>query len=76
MKRARSAILCVALGIACTTQAATDFQKRTAIDKGLKYLAQTQQANGRWIYSGGVEDTAATGAALLAFMEEGYKPGK
>jgi hypothetical protein len=67
--------MCVVLGLACTAQSATDVQKRAAIDKGLTYLAQTQQVNGRWIYSGGVEDAAATGAALLAFMEEGYRPG-
>lgn len=76
MKRIHGIVVCVAFGLACTTQAATDVAKRAAIDKGLEYLAQTQQTNGKWVYSGGVEDTAATGAALLAFMEEGYRPGQ
>ncbi len=75
MRKVRSGSLCIVLCLVCTTQAATEVQKRTAIDKGLEYLAQTQQANGKWVYSGGVEDTAATGAALLAFLEEGYAPG-
>lgn len=75
MKRAQMIALGVACSLVCAAQAATDVQKRAAIDKGLEYLAQSQQADGRWVYSGGVEDTAATGAALLAFMEEGYGPG-
>jgi hypothetical protein len=36
-------------------------------------LAPQQQSNGRWIY-GGSGDVAATGAALLAFIEEGNTP--
>jgi hypothetical protein len=50
--------------------AATEAEKRTAIDDGLAWLASQQQANGSWRYSGGVEDAASTGAALLAFLEE------
>jgi len=76
MRRTRTVALCVVICLAGAVQGATDVQKRTAIDKGLEYLAQTQQANGKWVYSGGVEDTAATGAALLAFLEEGYQPGQ
>jgi hypothetical protein len=53
-----------------STQAATEADKRAAIDNGLAYLASQQQADGRWAYSGGVEDAASTGSALLAFLEE------
>jgi hypothetical protein len=68
-------ILCGVLVLAAGTQAATEAEKQAAIDKGLEYLAQTQQPSGQWIYSGGSEDTAVTGAALLAFLKEGYAPG-
>jgi hypothetical protein len=50
--------------------AATETEKRTAIDNGLSWLADQQQADGSWRYSGGVEDAASTGAVLLAFLEE------
>ncbi|MDO9073066.1 MAG: PEP-CTERM sorting domain-containing protein [Rubrivivax sp.] len=60
-----------ALGVmAGSAQAATEAQKRAAIDSGLAYLATQQQADGRWVYSGGAEDGASTGSALLAFLEE------
>jgi hypothetical protein len=68
-------ILCGVLCLVGTAQAATEAQKQAAIDRGLEHLAQIQQGDGRWLYSGGVEDTAATGAALLAFLEEDYAPG-
>jgi hypothetical protein len=54
-------------------QGATEQQKRDAIDKGLVWLAQNQQADGRWAYGGGgfnENDVAATGAALLSFLED------
>jgi len=63
------AVACAALS-ATTAYAATEAQKRAAIDSGLAWLASHQQVDGRWVYSGGVEDTAATGAAVLAFLEE------
>lgn len=50
--------------------AATEAQKRAAIDNGLAWLASSQQGNGRWIYDNSYGDTAATSAALLAFLEE------
>jgi hypothetical protein len=56
--------------IPVAAQAATEAQKRAAIDSGLAYLASQQMADGRWVYSGGVEDAASTGSALLAFLEE------
>ena len=49
-----------------------------AIERGLKYLASIQRADGRWTLSGAGEevtlrsDTAATGLALLAFQGAGY----
>lgn len=68
--------MCTTFVLLGVVHGATDVQKRAAIDKGLEYLAQTQQTSGKWVYSGGVEDVAATGAALLAFLEEGYGPGQ
>lgn len=57
--------------MAVSAQAATEAQKRAAIDNGLAYLATQQQADGRWIYDNSAEgDTSATGATLLAFLEE------
>lgn len=53
-------------------QASTSADKQAAIDKGLAYLASTQQANGSWNYGG--YEPAATAAALLAFVEQKYKP--
>ena len=67
----------IALAVATTSLgalAATEAQKQAAIAGGLGYLAAQQQANGRWIYDGGTGDVAATGAALLAFIEEGHTP--
>jgi len=56
-------------------QGATEAQKQAAIDKGLEYLASNQQADGRWNYGDDNYDTAATGAALFAFLDEGYSAG-
>ena len=55
-----------------SARGATETQKQDAIDAGLAYLLSTQQANGRWEYGDDYYDTAATGAALFAFLEEGY----
>lgn len=54
--------------------AATETEKQTAIDSGLAYLAATQQGDGRWEYGDAGSDIGATGAALLAFIEEGHTP--
>jgi len=48
--------------------AATEQQIVNAIDGGLTYLDNTQQAGGYWNYSGYEE--AATGAAVSAFMSQ------
>ena len=53
-------------------QASTSAEKQAAIDKGLAYLASTQNADGSWNY--GFSNIAPTGAALLAFTEQKYKP--
>ncbi|MHC4463405.1 MAG: PEP-CTERM sorting domain-containing protein [Planctomycetota bacterium] len=58
-----------------TVQAATEDQKQDAIDAGLAYLAGTQQGDGRWEYGDTGSDVSATGAALLAFLEEDYSAG-
>jgi hypothetical protein len=69
-------IVVFVLGAAGITQASTSAEKQAAIDKGLAYLAATQNANGSWSngYGGGTFASAFTGAALLAFTEQKYKP--
>ena len=49
---------------------------RTAITKGLDYLAKEglQKADGSW--GSGQNDVAETSAALMAFMLKGYIPGR
>lgn len=64
----------VVLLVAGVGQTATEAQKQAAIDKGLEWLAQNRWG-GYWWYGAWPETTAATSAALLAFMEQGYKPG-
>lgn len=71
LKATITAVAAAALGaMALSAYAATEADKRAAIDSGLAYLADQQQADGRWNYSNSVEDGASTGAALLAFLEE------
>jgi hypothetical protein len=71
-----SAILAVGLllGLANVAHAATEAEKQAAIDAGLAWLAGQQQADGHWEYGDTGADVAATGAALLAFIEEGNTP--
>ena len=69
-----SLLLVFLVTLAGMSHAATNAQKQLAIDKGLEWLASKQQANGSWSYSYGGTD-GATGAALLAFVEQKYKPG-
>lgn len=74
MQRATVWILAVALvGLAlgpAVSMAATEQEKRDAIDAGLAYLASIQQGDGRWEYGPDPEDTAATASAVLAFAED------
>jgi hypothetical protein len=66
-----TALVLAAAGLA---QASTSAEKQAAIDRGLAYLASTQQANGSWTTgSAGGYPMAQTGAALLAFTEQYYK---
>jgi len=57
---------------------ATEVQKAAAVRTGLNWLAQQQQANGRWLYFSGSagDDTAVTGNVLQAFMAAGFCPGQ
>ncbi len=72
MKRILTIFLCVGLiGLWCVpnSMAATEAEKRAAIDAGLAYLAANQNASGNW--GGGTDYAlAGTGAALLAFLDE------
>jgi hypothetical protein len=77
---ARTLILVFALTIltgSSTVLGATQQAKQLAIDAGLSQLARTQVSSGSegyWPYeSNGT--LAATGAAALAFIDEGYLPG-
>jgi len=56
--------------------ASTSAEKQAAIDAGLAYLAATQNPDGSWSngYGGAAFASANTGAALLAFTEQSYKP--
>jgi hypothetical protein len=66
-------ILALALMGAGVVNASTSANKQAAIDAGLAYLAGDQQGNGSWI-NGSEYAQADTGAALLAFTEQYYKP--
>lgn len=65
----------VVLPFLCGTAfAATEAQKQAAIDNGLAYLASQQLGDGSWSGSWDYK-SAETGAALLAFQDNGYKAG-
>ena len=71
----RKHLMTISALVACaaaagTALAATEAEKRTAIDSGLAWLAANQRADGAWTYDFSEGDTAATAAALLAFLEE------
>ena len=68
--------LIVVLLLTSVATAATEAEKQAAIDGGLAWLAASQQTNGRWEFGDDYYDTAATGSALLAFLEEGYREGQ
>ncbi|MEE4110368.1 MAG: hypothetical protein V2I24_13535, partial [Halieaceae bacterium] len=56
--------------LAHSAMAATEAEKRKAIDDGLAYLAGTQNANGSFDGGGLDYQLAQTGSAVLAFLEE------
>ncbi len=73
MKKLVLVFLCVGLlSSPVSLMAATEAQKQAAIDAGLAWLASQQNPDGSWTYGG--YEQAATGAALLAFVEQKYKP--
>lgn len=49
-------------------------QAETAIERGIDYLARTQNENGAW--GSGHQQVAATSVALMAFMVKGYFPDR
>ncbi|WP_448871117.1 PEP-CTERM sorting domain-containing protein [Desulfobulbus propionicus] len=70
---ATSMIIALTLGTSAAVNAATEAEKRTAIDKGLAYLATIQNSTTGAFYGGRTETEyllAQTGSALLAFLEE------
>jgi hypothetical protein len=73
MKRLFLVFLCVGLlSSPVSLMAATEAQKQAAIDSGLAWLASQQNPDGSWTFGG--YEQAATGAALLTFVEQKYKP--
>jgi hypothetical protein len=65
------ALVLMAVGVA---NASTSADKQAAIDAGLAYLASHQNVDGSWSYGSAYGNYAATGAALLAFTDQYYKP--
>jgi hypothetical protein len=70
-------LLCVGLSsLPLSAIASTSADRQAAIDAGLAYLATHQNPDGSWTdsYGGSTFNAADTGAALLAFVEQSYKP--
>jgi hypothetical protein len=66
-------ILLVSLPVG--VMASTSAQKQAAIDAGLAYLAAHQNADGSWSdNNSSLYNAADTASALLAFVEQSYKP--
>jgi hypothetical protein len=68
-------VIMIVMAVAGTVNAATEAEKRAAIDAGLAYLASTQGtgtslAPGSWPAGGIDYQLSATGSALLSFLEE------
>ena len=77
MKKLILILVCIGLlSLPLNALADTSAEKQAAIDKGLAYLASTQLTSGPyaggWNYDG--YPAADTAAALLAFVEQSYKP--
>lgn len=68
-------VLAATMGWANTAWGVTEAQKDAAIDKALEWLAQNQQPSGGWTYDFSYGDIAATGAAVLSFLDQGYAAG-
>jgi hypothetical protein len=69
-------LVCIGLlSLPLSVMASTSAEKQTAIDNGLAYLAAHQNADGSWSdVNSGSYNVADTAAALLAFVEQRYKP--
>jgi hypothetical protein len=63
-------VFMIVLAVTAVVNAATEAEKRAAIDKGLAYLATTQNANGSFDGGGIDYQLAQTGSSVLAFLEE------
>lgn len=68
-------LLFIVLVLPSISMAATEAQKRAAIDSGLAYLISLQQSDGHIEGGDLYVDIASTGSAMLAFLEEGWKAG-
>lgn len=68
-------VIMAVLAIAGTANAATEAEKDEAITAGLEWLAQNRVGGVTGTYWSGPEAQASTGAAILAFVQEGYAPG-
>jgi PEP-CTERM motif len=72
-------IACLGLIVVLTAPAMAASQQdiQIAIDDGLDWLAQTQQADGKWLDPANASAgwVASTASAALAFIEEGHLPG-
>lgn len=69
--RLAAAVTAACMSLAASSAfAATEAEKRAAIDAGLAYLATTQSASGAFGGGGLDYEIANTGSALLAFLEE------
>jgi len=77
MKKLVLILVCIGLlSLPLSAMAITSAQKQTDINEGLAYLASTQNLDGSWTYNSiaGPYPMAATAAALLAFVDQKYKP--
>jgi len=79
MKKLILILMCIGLlSLPLSAMAATSAEKQAAIDEGLAYLATQATVSGDqayWSYYGtGYGTQAATGAALLAIIDQYYKP--
>lgn len=70
-------MLALTLGVALPVQAATPASIAASIVKGLTWLAGQQQADGRWMFTGGdlQFDLATTGICVLKFEESAHQLG-
>jgi hypothetical protein len=51
-------------------------ESEAAVNRGLRYLAARQQADGHWSSGGYQADVAITGLCLMAYLASGHQPGR